>query len=99
MYDAYDMIIPVKTVFPVSHRSDGEISGESFISKKDAHSLLINGVKSGSCNSDVLKRHLVGDLMLRLSFIDKETGARSLIMMGCILFSWICWVNDLLTRK
>ena len=36
----YDMIYPLKTAFPVSQSSDGAIFGESFISRKDAHSLL-----------------------------------------------------------
>lgn len=37
----YDMIFPLNAAFPVSQSSDGTVSGESSISKKDAHSLLI----------------------------------------------------------
>lgn len=42
------MMVPLITVLPVAQRRDGEISGESFNSKKDAHSLCMCMVKSVS---------------------------------------------------
>lgn len=50
LYDEYEMISPLITALPVSHSTDGKISGESFISRKDAHSFLISELKSGSEN-------------------------------------------------
>ncbi len=35
-----EIIFPLSTAFPASHRRDGDDSGESFISRKHAHSLL-----------------------------------------------------------
>lgn len=40
------MIMPLNTAFPVSHRVDGDDSGESFTSRKDAHSLLLRLLNS-----------------------------------------------------
>lgn len=53
LYDEYDMIVPWMTVFPVSHSNDGEISGESFISRKEAYSSRISVVNSVSSSSYV----------------------------------------------
>ena len=82
LYDEYDIIVPLITALPVSHKSDGEISGESFISRKSAHSFFIIEIKSGSSNRDVLKRHLVGDLTCSWMVNERETGAWSLIVIG-----------------
>ena len=69
------MILPLITALPVSHNSDGEISGESFISRKNAHSVFINATKSGSSKCDVSKCHLVEGLVCAWVFIDWEIGA------------------------
>lgn len=42
------MIIPLKTALLVSQRSTGEVFGESFISKKDFHSLSKKSINSWS---------------------------------------------------
>lgn len=60
LYDEYEMILPHIMALPVSHRSDGEISGESFISRTDDHFVFISVLKLGSPKSDVLKHHLIG---------------------------------------
>ena len=69
------MSLSLINALPVSHNSDGTISGESLISRKDDHSLLIIELKSGSSMCDVLNRHLVGGLICAWVFIDRETGA------------------------
>ena len=84
------MIMPLMTALPVSQIIDVEISGESFTSRKDAHSLLIRAVKLGSSNSDVLKRHLVEGLFCTGMAKDNEMGAWSLMIIGWIVFSEIC---------
>lgn len=38
--DKYEMILPPGNALPVSHRSANDEFGLSFISRKDAHSLL-----------------------------------------------------------
>ena len=75
-----NMIVPLITALPVSHSVDGEISGESFISRKDAHSFLINVVKSvfSECSkSDMLKYHL--EVGLRCDCVDNDTRPWSLM--------------------
>ena len=69
------MILPLSTALHVSHSNVGEISGESFISMKDVHSLLKNESKSASLNRDVLKRHLGAGCLGCLLFKVEETGA------------------------
>lgn len=63
LYDEYDIFVPVITALPVSHKSDGEVSGESFISRKNAHSFLIKLSKSESRSKEILKCHLLGGLI------------------------------------
>lgn len=58
------MILPLSSALLVSHSNVGEISGESFISMKDVHSLLKNESKSASLSRDVL-RHLGADCLGR----------------------------------
>lgn len=60
--DEYEMIMPLMTALPVSQSVDGEISGDLIVSRKDAHSFLINVVKSLSSRSDVLRCHLIEGL-------------------------------------
>lgn len=82
---------------PVSHRTEGVLSGESFISRKDAHSFLMSS-NSVSWNRDALKRHLMRGLILTLIFSVREIGLWSLIIIGLIVFSFTCWVSELLIR-
>ena len=99
LYDEYDMIWPLITALSVPHSSDGEFSGESFISMKNAHSVFINATKSGSSKSDVLKCYLVEGLVCAWAFIDRETGAWSLIIIELIMFSEIYRVSELLRKR
>ncbi len=78
------MVIPLMTALPVSHKSVGHGFGESFISRKDAHSLLMRSLNSGSFRRDMLKRHLVTGLCGLGGFHLNDTGAWSLMMMGWI---------------
>lgn len=75
------MIMPLMTALPVSQRVDGEISGESFISRKDARSLFIRVVKLGSSRREVLKRHLVEVFFCAGMSNVKDTGAWSLMII------------------
>ncbi len=93
------MIIPLKTALPVSQRIDGDDFGESFISRKDAHSLLIRLSNSGSLRRDVLKRHMVMGLYGRTVFHVNVTGLWSLINMGWIIEYKIFDIIELLVRK
>lgn len=77
------MIFPLITAFPVSQSSDGELSGESFISIKNANSCLIMVVKSGSSSSEVLKRSVVDILVYVRVFIEKNMNI--LLVRGCSL--------------
>lgn len=82
--------MPLMTALPDSQSVDGEISGESFISRKDAHSLLIRVVKLGSSSRELLKLHLVEIFFCAGMFNVKDTGAWSLIIIEWIVFSNIC---------
>jgi len=48
LYEGYDIIFPLITVFPVSLSSEGVVSAELFVSRRSAHSCLIKVVKLGS---------------------------------------------------
>lgn len=74
------MIFPFITVSQSNH---GDISGESFICRKDTNS----SVKS--CSNDVLEHHLIGGLICVWMFILRETGAWPLMVMGFILLLWM----------
>ena len=78
------MMIPLMTALPVSHRSVGDGFGESFISRKAAHSLLMRLLNSKSFRRDVLKRHLVTGLYGLGGFHLNDTGPWSLMIMGWI---------------
>ena len=93
------MIFPLSSAFPVSQSSDGVTSGESFISRKDAHSSLMNLSNSGSSSKEVLKRHLLVGLLELFKFQMRVTGVWSLIVKGCIWMSEICEIIELLARK
>ena len=73
--DEYEIIMPFMTALPVSQRVDRDISGESLISRKDAHSLLIRVVRSGSSKSEELKRHLAEGLICDGVARFRDTGA------------------------
>lgn len=97
--DEYDIIMPLMTALPDSQSVDGEISGESFISRKDAHFLFIRVVKLWSSMREVLKRHLVEVFFCAGLFNVKDTAAWSLIIIEWIVFSDICWIKELLIKK
>lgn len=86
------------TALPVSHSTDDEISGELFNSIKDAHSLCIKGVKSGSLSNEVLKRQQGEYLIVDSMFKMRDTGAWSL-MIGCIMVSATLARSVLLIKK
>lgn len=70
--------------------NNGNISWESFISIKDAHSLFIRALKSGYSSSDVLNCHLMKSLIdVALMFIIRETGAWMPTMRKWIVVSGI----------
>lgn len=52
----YDIICPLITALLVFYSVDGEISGQSLNSMKDAHSLCINAFKSAYLSNEILKR-------------------------------------------
>ena len=76
------MILPLSTALAVSQSKVDDISGESFVSIKNVHSLLKKVLKSGSSNKEVLKRHLGEGGVGWLIFSIRETGAWSLIIIG-----------------
>ena len=93
------MMIPFMTASPVSHKSVGDGFEESFISRKDAHSLLMRLLNSGSFRSDVLKRHVGVGLCGLGWFHLNDTGAWSLMMMGWIRCSEMFGIIEILVRK
>lgn len=52
LYTENEIILPLSTAFSVSHKREGDVPGASFISRKDAHSVLIKLFNFGSCKRD-----------------------------------------------
>lgn len=90
--------MPLKTASLVSQRSNDDF-GESFISRKKAHSFFLRLSNSESLKSDVLKCHLWLGLWEVLLFLVNVAGAWSLMIISWIFDSEIWGIIELLERK